>query len=240
MAYPINLYPTTTSWSMIHLLDIEGTVCSITFVKDVLYPYFLENYSEFVGSTPFPVDPLADELSSILAGFPAEVTQSAETLTQHILYLVSNDIKDPVLKAFQGIVWEKGYMKGDLKAPIYRDAIEFLNSGKRLYIYSSGSVYAQKLLFLHVDVDGKLEDLTGRLSGYFDITTSGYKQQKTSYENIIASIGCSASDITFYSDNVSEVKAALEAGMAAKVVVRPGNAPISSEDQEKLDIIYSF
>lgn len=225
---------------MISLLDIEGTVCSITFVKDVLYPYFLNAYREFVSSIPFPIDAKNDEVSCILAKFPEEATSSLDSLNKHIYYLVSSDIKDPVLKAFQGIVWEKGYFKGDLKAPLYKDAIEFIQTNSPIYIYSSGSVYAQKLLFRHVDVDGVLLDLTGRLLGYFDITTSGYKQERSSYENIISAIGCQASDVTFYSDNVLEVKAALAAGMAAKVVVRPGNAPISKEDEESLELISTF
>lgn len=225
---------------MISLLDIEGTVCSITFVKDVLYPYFLNTYGEYVSSIPFPVNASNDEVSNILAKFPEEATSSLDSLKKHIQYLVSSDIKDPVLKSFQGIVWEKGYLKGDLKAPLYKDAIEFLQSNSPIYIYSSGSVYAQKLLFRHVDVDGVLLDLTGRILGYFDITTSGYKLEKRSYESIVSSIGCKASDVTFYSDNVLEVTAALAAGMAAKVVVRPGNAPISKEEKEHLELITSF
>lgn len=225
---------------MISLLDIEGTVCSITFVKDVLYPYFLKSYQEFVSSIPYPIYAGNDEISSILAKFPKEATTSLDSLNKHIDYLVSSDIKDPVLKSFQGIVWEKGYFKGDLKAPLYKDAIDFIQSTSPIYIYSSGSVYAQKLLFGHVDIVGVLLDLTGRLLGYFDITTSGYKQEKSSYENIATAIGCKASDVTFYSDNVLEVKAALAAGMAAKVVVRPGNAPISKEDETTLELIYNF
>lgn len=225
---------------MIHLLDIEGTVCSITFVKDVLYPYFLQNYQSFVERTPFPIDASHDDVSSILAGFQAEHTSSAAALELHIAHLVSSDIKDPTLKAFQGIVWEKGYHKGDLKAPLYKDAIAFLKTQAPIYIYSSGSVYAQKLLFLHVDVNGRLEDLTGRLLGYFDITTSGFKQEQLSYTKIAQTIGCDVKDVVFYSDNVLEVKAAIAAGMAAIVVVRPGNAPISDEDAKTLDLIESF
>lgn len=232
--------PPLITTSMIHLLDIEGTVCSITFVKDVLYPYFLQNYRSFIKNTPFPIDPSHDDVSSILAGFSPEIICSSEALELHITYLVSSDIKDPTLKAFQGIVWERGYHKGDLKAPLYNDAIAFLKAQSPIFIYSLGSVYAQKLLFLHVDVDGLLEDLTGRLLGYFDITTSGFKQELLSYEKIAQKIGCDVKDVIFYSDNVLEVKAALAAGMAAKVMVRPGNAPISEEDAQTLDLIESF
>lgn len=236
-------YPNKSSvlpTQMYSLLDIEGTICPITFVKDVLYPYFLTNYQELLASTPFPVVQTHDEVSAILSRFPAEKTVSLKELSQHIDYLVSSDIKDPVLKSFQGLVWEKGYYKGDLKAPLYDDAITFLQTKHPIYIYSSGSVYAQKLLFLHVNVGGVLTDLTNHLLGYYDITTSGFKQEKSSYENIIREIGCKPSEVTFYSDNVHEVKAALAAGMAAKVVVRPGNAPISPEDESTLELVTSI
>lgn len=229
--------PATNPSQMVYLLDIEGTICSITFVKDVLYPYFLNNYRDFLVSIPFPVDSSFNDISATLAEFPAEKVVNADSLVQHIDYLVSKDIKDPVLKAFQGIVWDKGYHKGDLKAPLYRDAIDFIQSKNDIYIYSSGSVYAQKLLFRHVDVNRQLVDFTGRLLGYFDITTSGYKQEKSSYERIAQEIGCRVGEVIFYSDNVLEVKAALAAGMQAKVVVRPGNAPISAEDKKILELV---
>ena len=44
----------------------------------------------------------------------------------------------------------------------------------------------------------------------------------------------------FLSDNVKEVRAAIEAGMQAVVVDRPGNAPLSEDDQEEFEIVESF
>ena len=123
---------------------------------------------------------------------------------------------------------------------MYEDAIAFINRSKSVYIYSSGSVGAQKLLFSHVDVNGALVDLTPKLKGYFDITTAGFKQEKDSYLKIAADIGCDPADVIFYSDNVLEVKAALEAGMASKVVVRPGNAELSESDKKSYECISSF
>lgn len=222
------------------LLDIEGTVCPITFVKDELFPYFLRQYKTYLEPLDFPLVKNKNSLSEVLLGFPTEVLQTKELLEAHIDNLVKNDIKDPTLKAFQGTVWKLGYDKGDLKAPLYEDAIELLNSGKKIYIYSSGSVPAQKLLFSHVNVNGKLEDMTPKLLGYFDITTSGFKQEKNSYINIAKDIGCQPNDIIFYSDNVQEVSAALEAGMDAVVVVRPGNAALTDHDRATYQCIDHF
>lgn len=222
------------------LLDIEGTVCPITFVKDKLFPYFLHQYPSYLSSVEFPIVNARGDLESILQGFPPEYTTSKESLQAHINHLVLNDVKDPTLKAFQGIVWKLGYDKGDLKAPLYADAIDLLNSNEKIYIYSSGSVAAQKLLFSHVDVHGKLVDLTPRLLGYYDITTSGFKQDQSSYTKIAASMGAQPQDIVFYSDNVGEVAAAIAAGMEARVVVRPGNAPLSAHDKAQFHCIDRF
>lgn len=222
------------------LLDIEGTICPITFVKDELFPYFLAQYKSYLDPLQFPIVKEQNQLAQVLLGFPAEVIQTKESLVTHIDSLVKNDIKDPTLKAFQGTVWKLGYDKGDLKAPLYEDAIKLLESGKKIYIYSSGSVPAQKLLFGHVNVNGKLEDLNPNLLGYFDITTSGFKQEKNSYIRIADSIGAQPKDIVFYSDNVQEVSAALEAGMDAAVVVRPGNAPLTSHDRATYQCIDHF
>lgn len=222
----------------IALLDIEGTVCPITFVKETLFPYFLREFPSYLEQVNFPIHP-ENDLTTVLLGFPQEHRRSAENLTEHIHSLVAADTKEPALKGFQGIVWKLGYDKGDLKAPVYADAIEYLHRKEKIYIYSSGSIAAQKLLFSHVDVDGKLEDLTDKLAGYFDITTSGFKQESGSYKKILAAIGCEPSLVVFYSDNVNEVKAALEAGMKSKVVIRPGNAPLS-EDDKAYDSILTF
>lgn len=220
----------------IALLDIEGTVCPITFVKDVLFPYFLLKFPAYLQDLEFPLQPQND-LAKILTGFPEQATLDAETLKLHIESLVAKDIKDPTLKAFQGVVWKLGYTNGDLKAPLYPDAIDYINRAKKIYIYSSGSVPAQILLFKHVEVSGKLVDFTPKLSGYFDITTSGHKQESSSYTKILKDIGCGPSEVVFYSDNVKEVEAAIESGMRSKVVIRPGNAPIG---EVQYDCITTF
>lgn len=225
---------------MVVLLDIEGTVCPISFVKESMFPYFLHHYGEYLAELQFPVNRDQNSLAQTLSGFPPATTSTLALLRTHIDTLVANDIKDPVLKAFQGVVWRRGFEKGDLKAPLYADAIRFIDSSPDTYIYSSGSVAAQKLLFGHVDVEGKLVDMTPRLKGYYDITTAGFKQERTSYEKIARDIGCTAAEVTFYSDNVQEVKAALEAGMQSKVVIRPGNAELTSEDRVRYECVSTF
>lgn len=61
------------------------------------------------------------------------------------------------LKNLQGYLWETGYRTGAYSTPLFPDVAPVLKrwSGKegvRVAIYSSGSVFAQKLLFGHVAV----------------------------------------------------------------------------------------
>lgn len=232
-------------FAMTVILDIEGTVCPITFVKDTLFPYFLQQLDQLLSSLRFPLDKAAgeatgeaDPVASICLQFPPHVQQDETALGTYIRQLVASDTKDPVLKSLQGLVWKKGYDNGDLVAPIYDDAIALITtSSEPVYIYSSGSVAAQKLLFLHVK--GNL-DLTPHIAGYFDITTSGHKQDSASYRSILHAIGNPPPPtVTFYSDSPAEVRAAIEAGMKATIVVRPGNGPLTDQDRQ-LGTITSF
>lgn len=68
----------------------------------------------------------------------------------------------------------------------------------KVYIYSSGSVAAQKLLF----TNSEHGDLTSNISGYFD-TNVGLKQEQLSYEKIVKEVGCEPSDILFLTDIVN-------------------------------------
>ena len=71
-------------------------------------------------------------------------------------------------------------------------------SGIQIYIYSSGSVDAQKLLFGHSEKG----DLLPKIAGHFD-TEIGLKQEKESYVKIINKIGQKPSDILFLTDIVN-------------------------------------
>jgi enolase-phosphatase E1 len=88
-----------------------------------------------------------------------------------------------------------------------------------LYVYSSGSVYAQKLLFAHTEHG----DLTPLFSGYFD-THVGAKQEKESYTEIALQIGLNPGEILFLSDVPAELDAAALAGFRVVQLARPGEA----------------
>lgn len=119
--------------------------------------------------------------------------------------------------------------------------------GKRLAVFSSGSVQAQRMFFGHVGVDGQgkatgTEDLNPLFEANFDTVNAGPKMNRESYEKIAKELGMQANPkgILFLSDNVKEARAAKEAGMQALVVDRPGNAPLSAEDRAEFQIAESL
>jgi enolase-phosphatase E1 len=93
-------------------------------------------------------------------------------------------------------------------------------AGITLYVYSSGSVEAQRLYFAHTDHG----DLTALFSGHFD-TTTGPKKEAAPYRVIAESIGMAPGAILFLSDVAAELDAAAAAGMATTWLVRDGEPP---------------
>jgi enolase-phosphatase E1 len=188
--------------------DIEGTTSSLSFVKEVLFPYARANLAEYVrGHKDEPqVKTLLDDTCKE-AG--AEL-DTGESIAQLIRWL-DEDKKVTPLKSLQGLIWEAGYRQGDFKGHVYPDAVENLKAwkakGLALYIYSSGSVYAQKLLFAHTEYG----DLTSLFSGYFDTHIGGKKEQE-SYCKIAGQLGIPADQLLFLSDIKEELDAAKAAG----------------------------
>lgn len=200
------------------LTDIEGTTSSLSFVKDVLFPYAREHLPEFIAAHAHESDiqKLLKEVSAV-AGRPLSKDQAVHQL----LAWIDEDRKVTPLKALQGLIWEAGYQSGDYQGHIYDDAVHALRQwheqGLRLYVYSSGSVYAQKLLFGHTPQG----DLTPLFSGYFD-TNIGGKKEAVSYQNIAAEIGLAPAEVLFLSDIEAELGAARDAGMQTRWLVREG------------------
>ena len=122
------------------------------------------------------------------------------------------------------MIWDAGYRDADFTAHIYPDAAPALKAwhaqGYPLYVYSSGSVPAQKLFFGHSDAG----DLTPLFSGWFD-TEVGGKREADSYRRIADQIGVLPSDILFLSDVVEELDAAREAGLSTQLVDRRQDYP---------------
>ncbi len=200
------------------MTDIEGTTSSLSFVKDVLFPYARERMARFVrahANDP-TVRGLLDDARQLIGGRADD-----EEVIVQLIQWIDEDKKVTPLKALQGMIWEQGYRQGDFKGHVYEDAVRNLKQwharGIRLYVFSSGSVQAQKLLFAHTGYG----DLTPLFSGYFD-TTVGAKKEASAYHKIAHTIGFTPGDILFLSDIKEELDAAHEAGMRTAWLLRAG------------------
>lgn len=201
------------------LTDIEGTTSSLAFVHDVLFPYARNSLPAFVHSHETELAGIASDIAT-LVGKPR---LTAQEMTDILLQWMAEDRKVTPLKALQGMVWKTGYESGELKSHVYEDAVRALRKwhadGFTLYVYSSGSIAAQKLLFSHTPYG----DLAPLFSGYFD-TTTGPKLESHSYEKIAASLHIPANSVAFLSDHTGETDAAAAAGMQTIVVAREQTA----------------
>jgi enolase-phosphatase E1 len=202
------------------LTDIEGTTTSVSFVYEVLFPYFSKNCQDFVTQNmdvAFVQNILADVKKTVLEEENQAISDNQAI--EKLLFWTTTDRKHTALKTLQGHVWKLGYEKGDIKGHIYEDVPDVLRAwkeqGMSLGIYSSGSVAAQKLLF-GTSIFGDLQPL---FSHYFD-TQVGAKREANSYQNIQKTLQIPAENILFLSDVEAELDAAQEAGFQTTQLVR--------------------
>lgn len=228
------------------LLDIEGTITSISFVKDTLFPYVtkvLEDYIEkYWDDESFQQDlellRAQAVIDSNVEGFvPISRGDNAKkSVINNVLWQMANDKKTTALKQLQGHIWKDGYESGILRGHLYEDVLPVLNKltdlGKKIYTYSSGSTKAQEYLFQY-SIYG---DISHLFSKYFD-TKMGPKGSENSYTNIANEINVNCNDILFLTDVVVEAEAAIKAGCNSVLLVRPGNAPLDPEKSSKFRII---
>jgi enolase-phosphatase E1 len=198
--------------------DIEGTTGSIAFVKDVLFPYARDHLAAYVAAHRDDA-----QVTAVLAATRAEANEpnADEARTLEILRAwMRDDRKATPLKTLQGWIWRDGYARVELRGHVYPDAVEALRrwhaAGVALYVYSSGSIAAQQLLF----GQSTAGDLRFLFSDYFD-TTTGAKSEPSSYAAIVARIGCVARDVLFLSDRDVELDAAHAAGLQVARLMRP-------------------
>jgi len=203
------------------ITDIEGTTSSISFVRDVLFPYARRALPGFVAE--HGQEPEVRRWLDVVATEAGGLCQDA-MIVETLQGWIDQDRKHTALKALQGMIWEAGYRNADFTAPIYPDAARTLHRwhdlGLPLYVYSSGSVPAQKLFFGHSDAG----DLSGLFSGWFD-TEIGGKREPSSYERIAQALDLRGHDILFLSDVVEELNAARLAGMHTVLVDRLEDYP---------------
>lgn len=196
------------------LMDIEGTTTPIAFVHDVLFPYARARMEDWCRVRMD--EPVIGEVARLVPDQPIVAT---------LLGWMDRDEKITPLKTIQGMIWAEGYAKGEIMGDIYPDVAPALRrwakAGVRLFVYSSGSVAAQKLLFGH----SQAGDLTPLFQGFFD-TNVGPKREAASYQGICRGVNIAAGEMLFLSDVEAELDAAAQAGLSTCQLVRPADATL--------------
>jgi enolase-phosphatase E1 len=202
------------------LFDIEGTIGSIAFVRDVLFPYARARIASFARA--HEDDPRVRAIFDEAAREAGADVHDLAAIVAALHAWSDRDVKVTPLKTLQGLIWKGGFESGELVAELYPDAVEamqrFRASGAQLAIYSSGSVAAQQLLLGHT----AFGDLRPWIRAYYD-TTTGPKRDAASYAAIAADLRHNPHGIVFFSDHPAELDAARAAGMQTVQLARPSD-----------------
>lgn len=221
----------TADHSHVHyvLLDIEGTISDINFVKNVLFPYSAKKLESFVKENLD--DPIVKKATDDI-GEP-----TIEMCIKRLLTWIQEDNKHPSLKTLQGMIWRAGFESNEFQSHLYEDVLPRLkywnDNGIKMGIYSSGSIEAQKLFLKHT-IYG---DILFLFSNHFDLST-GPKKQMQSYQSISKQLNrelvsnpniepnidsiLETKQILFLSDVEAELDAAREANFLTGQIVREG------------------
>jgi enolase-phosphatase E1 len=209
------------------LTDIEGTTTPIAFVHEALFPYARARLAAFCREHGDERE-VAGALQAArdLEGRPDLGLDDTVAL---LLRWMEEDRKAGPLKELQGLIWRAGYEAGVLKGQVYDDAAALLKrwhgDGVKLFVYSSGSEEAQKLIFGHSDKG----DMTALFSGFFD-TRVGAKVEAASYAAIARATGFAPADILFLSDLEREIAAAKSAGLQVARIDRALPAEVARQE----------
>ena len=204
------------------LMDIEGTLISVAFVREILFPFAKQHLASFLHKRRH--DPNVLQWTAVCQDAIEHETGTRlgyEELPVMLTDWINQDRKLAGLKALQGMIWDKGYRQRAFIPELYGDVLPALTQwrtrGIRLGIYSSGSEQAQRLLFAHTNVG----DVTSLYEHFFD-TSVGEKKTASSYRTISEQIGLPPHHILFLSDAEREPDAAALAGFMTAHIVRPG------------------
>ena len=231
------------------LLDVEGTTTPVSFVYEKLFPYARRQMRTWLKDHLGNLDvhdallQLAKEnIGDLKDGAPPfslseHHQQCTDSAAAYCLWLMDRDRKTTPLKTIQGLIWQEAFERGELKSEIFSDVpasfSEWQRQGRRIAIYSSGSVAAQKLIFEH----SPYGSLLPYIEAFFD-TRVGPKRDVQSYQRIVSELNASPEEVLFVSDISAELDAASSAGLSVALSIRPGNSV--QANPSKYRAVHSF
>jgi enolase-phosphatase E1 len=198
------------------VLDIEGTVSPLSAVHDVLFPYARERITDWIRKGLPGADEVVADVTAMLGSHADQRLVIRTLLGWH-----DDNAKHSPLKTLHGLIWEQGFLAGELRGEVYPDVpialADWYRRGVHVWIYSSGSVLAQRMWFSSTNHG----NLFAYVTGHFDTVNGGPKREAMSYRRIADAINTTADEILFLSDSVAELDAARSAGWRTVGVQRP-------------------
>ncbi|XP_076324383.1 enolase-phosphatase E1 isoform X2 [Tachypleus tridentatus] len=228
---------------------------SLRYISDVLFPYIRQNLIGYI-KDHWKNAELIKDIDSLRMQAVEDLKNGLnvvqipdvddddegklqEAIITNVLDQMDADRKTTALKQLQGHMWREAYHSGKIVGHVYEDVMPALKrwkaAGKHVYIYSSGSVEAQKLLFGATTYGNLLQFI----NGHFD-TSIGPKKECTSYTKIANECGYQAHHILFLTDIPEEAQAAKNAGMKTILASREGNMSLCKEMVREFGEIKSF
>lgn len=226
----------------------QSSACPSSF--SALEQSLVEVAKEFIQySLSFSSSSAPSCCSDIVA--PATTTATSHLLQQFQSELIKDSLehtranrKIPYMKKLQGVCWQQAYIDGSIQGDVFTDLIPLLEQMSRpsspkveVHIYSSGSIFAQKLLLGY----SRFGDLTSKIVDYHDTVSAGMKGESSSYQNIFGKIRHSGTETNeqlvciFVSDSLMELRAARKASLSAmteeqKTQTHKGSASLPCAD----------
>ncbi|ARN83167.1 acireductone synthase [Methylocystis bryophila] len=201
------------------VIDLEGAALPMSFLTQTLAPLAREKLGAFIAAhaDEEEVEAALEETGRLMGGFDLKPAE-AEAL---LLRWMKQDRKASPLKYLQGRVWREAHEAGALEIEFYADAAEAIRAwaaaGLRLFVYSSQSEEAQRMLLAHTPYG----DLTPLFEGFLD-TTFGQKIEPGSYRDLVERLALPAGAILLLSGNEEELDAARSEGLATARLMRDG------------------
>lgn len=207
------------------IIDIEGALCPISFVKNILVPFINSELYDYIWDHEQELSNLIDAVKSV----ENNLRLSTEEVVEVLLRYLEDGQCNTSLDRLQSLILQEGCQSGEVKASIYDDALlameRLKGQGIYLYAYSAAQVQAEQILLCH-EKPGEL------FSGFFDMEY-GEDVNPDIYDKIAARIGVRPDDILFISNNVEAVSAAYDAGM--NVVIMDREQEVSNSNGYQLE-----
>jgi enolase-phosphatase E1 len=208
---------------------------------------------------------------------PSSLEQFQNDLVQDSLAHTVANRKIPYMKKLQGMCWHQAYLDGSIVGDLFSDVVPFSRASvfdsrhhqqkkqQKVHIYSSGSIFAQKLLLGYSQFGNLVEDVSKfNIREYHDTVTAGMKGEALSYQKIYDKIVDdddhhqeeveekeSSLLCIFVSDSLMELRAARESTKSATpkgrvcrfvpvLAIRPQNPVVGNEEDVEFSSIFTM